>query len=95
MGRNIGRIGGAVAGIVAIIFGVLDVQDKVPPWLLITLGAVAMAGVLANYLWEHRGGDGASQPQRVNQKQKGGRRSTNNQAGRDININQPPHTDKQ
>jgi len=89
VGRTVGRIGGAVAGIIAIIFGILDVQDKVPPWLLVTLGALAIVGVILDYLWEYRGA-GEQSPGKVKQKQRGGKESTNNQAGRDININQPP-----
>lgn len=92
MRRSLGRVGGASAGTIAIIFGILDVQDKLPPWLLITLGAVAIVGVLVDYTWEHRGGEGDGEiaPQRVRQEQEGGRQSTNNQAGRDVNINRSP-----
>lgn len=90
MGRNIGRVGGAVAGIIAIIFGILDAQDKVPSWLLITLGALAIAGVLADVLWDRQDGGDDGAPLRMKQRQEGGRKSTNNQAGRDININQMP-----
>lgn len=82
VGRNVGRIGGAIAGIVAIIFGILDVQDKVPTWLLITLGAVAIAGVLVDYLWEHRGGESDGAP-KVKQQQRAGKDSQNVQSGRD------------
>lgn len=63
MGWNIGRAGGAIAGIVAIIFGVLDLVDKVPPWILIALGAVAVVGVLADYMWGHRGDDEETEPE--------------------------------
>ncbi|MCA2245001.1 hypothetical protein JF781_21840 [Mycobacterium sp. WUMAC-067] len=94
MGRNVGRIGGAVAGIIAIIFGLLDVQDKVPRSVLITLGALAIAGVVLDYLWQLRSGGGAAESQRIEQKQTGGRNSTNYQAGLDININQPSQTDE-
>lgn len=90
MGRNIGRIGGAVAGIIAVVFGILDLIDKVPPLVLYSLGAIAIFGVLFDYIWQHRDGGADQSPIVVKQKQAGGRKATNNQAGRDININQPP-----
>ena len=95
MSRNAGRIGGAVAGIIAIIFGILDAQDKVPRAVLITLGALAIAGVLVDYLWQPRTGAGGDEPQRIEQKQAGGRNSTNYQAGQDINVNQPSRGDQE
>lgn len=90
MRRSIGRIGGAVAGIIAIVFGVLDLIDKLPPWVLIALGAIAILGVLADYFWERRDQGSEQSSAKVHQKQQSGRKSTNHQAGRDINIHQLP-----
>ncbi|WP_157546359.1 hypothetical protein [Mycobacterium sp. IS-1742] len=84
MGRTIGRVGGASAGVIAIVFGVLDLLGKVPPpWVPLALGGVAIAGVLADYLVERRGGDGQT-PSTVKQKQVGRKGSMGLQAGRDI-----------
>lgn len=94
MGREFSRVGGAAAGIIAILFGVLDLMNKVPsPWLLIALGTVAVIGVLIDYFWGRRGDEGGA-PQQVNQKQKGGQKSTLNQAGRDVTINPSPREDR-
>ncbi|WP_431236658.1 hypothetical protein ACQ86B_17100 [Mycolicibacterium aichiense] len=90
MSRNVGRIGSAVAGIIAIVFGLLDVQDKMPQSVLIILGALAIAGVVVDYLWQLRSAGGGAEPQHIEQKQSGGPNSINNQAGRDITINQAP-----
>ncbi len=94
MGRNFGRVGGASAGVIAVVFGVLEqLQKTPPPWIPIALGIVAILGVLADYLWEHRGDGGDQSPAKVKQEQKSGKKSTNNQAGRDINFNQPSKKD--
>jgi hypothetical protein len=93
VGRNIGRAGGAIAGIIAIVFGALGLTDKVPPWLLITLGALAVLGVLADYMFERRSGGGNTSRTSVRQNQKSGSYSTNLQAGRDMTLG-GDHTDK-
>jgi hypothetical protein len=78
------------------VFGVLEQLHKVPPpWIPIALGAVAIVGVIADYLWEQRSVANDETAPRVKQKQEGGRTSTNNQAARDIKINQPPRSDRQ
>ncbi|MCV7128280.1 MULTISPECIES: hypothetical protein [Mycolicibacterium] len=88
MGRNLGRVGGATAGIVAIVFGILDLIDTVNPWILIGLGTVAVIGVLADFLRQPHGDDSGGAA--IKQTQKTGDRSTSNQAGRDIVINAKP-----
>jgi hypothetical protein len=87
MGRNIGRAGAALAGIIAVIFGAWGLTDKVPSWLLITLGTLAVVGVLADYFWGSRGNRATSA---IRQRQSAGDRSINNQAGHDINISNGP-----
>lgn len=83
MGRNLGRVGGASAGVIAVIFGILELLQKTPPpWLPIALGAVAIFGVLADYLWEQRGASDAPTTN-VNQNLQSGRGSQNVQSGRD------------
>ncbi len=80
MGRQLGRVGGASAGTIAIVFGVLELLHKTPPaWVVLTLGAAAILGVVADYLWEQRGGDKSA----VKQTQRIGRNSVGMQAGRD------------
>ncbi|WP_164478804.1 hypothetical protein [Mycolicibacterium stellerae] len=98
MGRNLSRVGGAAAGAIAILFGVLDLLEKVPPpWIPISLGAVAVAGVIADYFVESRQEASSSKPStttRIKQKQKSGNSSQNFQAGRDIKDVQPTELPK-
>ncbi|MCG7579386.1 hypothetical protein [Mycolicibacterium sp. OfavD-34-C] len=84
MVRNLGRIGGAAAGIIAIVFGVLDLMNLTPPpWLPIGLGATAVGGVVADYFVERRSSRDEKPPNRI-LSQKGGKGSNNAQAGRDM-----------
>jgi hypothetical protein len=90
LGKIIGRICGSLAAIVALTVGILGLVPICPKWVWITLGALGFVLIVGQYVWETQGRDSDGMPQRVKQKQEGGRKSTNNQAGRDININQPP-----
>jgi hypothetical protein len=51
----------------------------------IGLGVVGLIAIVGQFFWEHRGDDEQPAP-RVKQRQKGGRKSRNYQAGRDIRL---------
>jgi flagellar biosynthesis component FlhA len=90
LGRTIGRIFASLAAIVALAVGILGLVPICPTWVWITLGALGLVLIVGQYIWETQGRESEGAPRRVKQSQDGGRKSTNNQAGRDININQPP-----
>jgi hypothetical protein len=95
MQQNLARIGLAVLSVAMLIIGVLSLVDFWPRWVWISLGALGLVGIIVQFVWQQRGSVGApSNTGTVNQIQRGGGKgSTNNQAARDININQPPRKD--
>ena len=82
MSRVVGRAGGASAGIIAVLFGVLELLQKTPPpWVVIGLGVAAVVGVAADYLYEQRNAD---KPAKQQQRQRTGKDSNALQAGGNI-----------
>jgi hypothetical protein len=83
--RNLARLGVAVISIAMLAIGVLSLIDFWPRWVWIALGVLGLVGIIVQFVWQ-RQGDSAPSTGTVNQIQRGGGRSTNNQAGRDINF---------
>lgn len=80
--RAVGRVGGASAGVIAVLFGVLEQLKLTPPaWIPITLGALAILGVLTDYGVEKRNSEATTDSPK--QSQKLGPGSTGFVAGRD------------
>jgi hypothetical protein len=86
--RNFARFGVALVSAVVLAIGVLSLVDFWPRWVWITLGVLGLVGIVVQFVWERHGADSGEPPvtNTVNQKQRGGKGSTNNQAGRDINF---------
>jgi hypothetical protein len=87
MKRNLARIGLAIISLAMLAIGVLSLVDFWPRWVWISLGLVGLVGIVIQFLAERQAQHGAALlgSTTVNQRQHGGRGSTNNQAGRDIN----------
>lgn len=93
LGKIVGRIIGALAAAVALAVGILGLVPICPKAVWITLGALGLVLIVGQYVWESQSSEAEASPPLVKQKQKGGQKSTNNQAGRDININQRPQNE--
>ena len=88
MQRNLARVGVGLVSAVALAIGVLTLVDFWPRWVWITLGVLGFVGIVVQFVWERQaaGRSGATGTTTVNQIQRGGNTSKNNQAGRDINF---------
>jgi len=90
MKRAIGRACGLLGGALALAVGILGLVPIWPNWLWISLGIAGLLFILGQFLWERRDEPVAS----IRQRQQSGKKSTNNQAGRDVIVNPPPSEKK-
>lgn len=92
MKQNLARVGVALVSVVVLTIGVLSLVDFWPRWVWISLGVLGLVGIIVQFVWERQGGGSGGLPDTgaVNQTQRGGKRSTNLQAGRDINLGGDP-----
>jgi hypothetical protein len=92
------RIGGAAASAIALVVGLLGLVHSWPQWLLISLGAAGLVGIVLQFFWKRRNSSVEQGVRVARQDQRGGAGSQNWQAGRDLRFeggagdrgNQPP-----
>lgn len=86
MGNTIGRLSGLLAAIVLLTIGILGIVPVVPKGAWIGLGIAGLVFILGQFAWERRSGSDTPSAEVVTQRQTGGPKSRNYQAGRDITF---------